>query len=82
MCFLSPQALNCCCYGDFYDRYFQRGCAANVTVKREKTYICVRQKNRKMCAVISRLSESVIQRGETEKKRRSLRIRKSETDQT
>lgn len=53
-----------------------------MTVKREKTYICVRQKNRKMCAVISRLSESVIQRGETEKKRRSLRIRKSETDQT
>lgn len=24
--FLSPQSLSCCCYGDFYDGYFWRGC--------------------------------------------------------
>ncbi len=34
--FLSPQSLSCCCYGDFYDGYFWRGCIeyvwANVCV--------------------------------------------------
>lgn len=35
-----------------------------------------RQTEREVCAVISRLSESVIQRGETEEKRKSMRIRK------
>ncbi len=30
--FLSPQSLSCCCYGDFYDGYFWRGCIECVCV--------------------------------------------------
>lgn len=72
--FLSAQSLSCCCYGDFYDGYFWRGCIeylwANVCV-------CFF-----MLSFPVSLSELVIQSSTLSNKRGRKRKRKKEKKET